>query len=235
MNQDEKNRYLSAYKLLRGDTTTTEKFESVRDLVKGLNPKVDRLLEGCSDQIKRFENIKKGEVLELALDNLPEETEEEKKRKNSLIFFLKNYKELKSEIERIKNEIEPAKNQNQVQTAGRILSGAKGPFGVITLAAIAAVVTLMFIYSNKSQPAQTNTSSQTPTASEQKSKVKVITYKNSKIPIDQLKISTGPDCDSPHYHAKAQSVTALDGTVIPDPGSCAYGKVNDVQTEEVEI
>lgn len=55
-----------------------------------------------------------------------------------------------------------------------------------------------------------------------------------------LEVRTGPDCtnspqQAPHYHAKnGQFVRATDGTIIQDPGSCAFGKVNEVQIEELE-
>jgi len=74
----------------------------------------------------------------------------------------------------------------------------------------------------------------------EKEKVKVIISGGKKIPISQVHVGKGPECDSeanqiPHYHANAGSVTALDGAVIPDPGGCGYGKVPQVPVEEVEV
>ena len=39
---DTRKRLVAAEKLLRGETTTRQKFESVRTLIKGINSKVDR-------------------------------------------------------------------------------------------------------------------------------------------------------------------------------------------------
>lgn len=72
----------------------------------------------------------------------------------------------------------------------------------------------------------------------QKEKIKVIVVNGKKVPIAQVHVGTGPECgpnEAPHYHANTGSVTALDGTVIPDPGACGYGKVRDVPVEEVVV
>jgi hypothetical protein len=71
-------------------------------------------------------------------------------------------------------------------------------------------------------------------------KIKVIVVNGKKVPLEQVHVGKGPECDSeqnqlPHYHANAGSVTALDGTVTPDPGGCGYGKVRDVPVEEVAL
>ncbi len=73
----------------------------------------------------------------------------------------------------------------------------------------------------------------------EKEKIKVIVVRGKKVPLSQVHVGKGPECDSeanqiPHYHANLSSVTALDGTVIPDPGGCGYGKVQQVPVEEVE-
>ena len=73
----------------------------------------------------------------------------------------------------------------------------------------------------------------------EKEKIKVIVVRGKKVAISQVHVSTGPECDSeanqfPHYHANTGSVTALDGSVLQDPGGCGLGKVRDVPVEEVE-
>lgn len=72
-----------------------------------------------------------------------------------------------------------------------------------------------------------------------KEKIKVIVVNGKKVPLDQVHVGKGPECDSetkqyPHYHANSEKVTALDGTVIVDPNGCGYGKVKDIPVEEVE-
>ncbi|MDO8510272.1 MAG: hypothetical protein Q7S15_01470 [bacterium] len=70
----------------------------------------------------------------------------------------------------------------------------------------------------------------------EKEKIKVIVVRGKKVPIAQVHVATGSECDkAPHYHANAGSVTALDGSVLADPGGCGYGKVAEVPIEDVEI
>lgn len=73
----------------------------------------------------------------------------------------------------------------------------------------------------------------------EKEKIKVIIVRGKKVPIAQVHVGKGPECDSetsqlPHYHANTGQVTALDGTVITDPGGCGLGKVKDIPVEEIE-
>src|SRR3989304_3279562 len=103
-NADAKEKFLAASKLLVGETTTVEKFEEVRKLVKGINPRIDRLLESCSEAISKIEKLQKGEVVELTAESLPEESDEQKRRKKALLFFIRSFKELQSEVARVRNE-----------------------------------------------------------------------------------------------------------------------------------
>ena len=69
-----------------------------------------------------------------------------------------------------------------------------------------------------------------------KEKVKVIIFRNKEVPIAQVHVSKGPECDKePHYHANTGSVKALDGTVFTDPGECGYGKVTEVPVKDLQI
>ena len=56
--QDTKTRILAAYKLLTEETTTQEKFESVRTLIKGIHPRVDAHLEKTSQALVHLERKK---------------------------------------------------------------------------------------------------------------------------------------------------------------------------------
>ncbi len=72
----------------------------------------------------------------------------------------------------------------------------------------------------------------------EKEKIKVIIVNGKKVPLAQVHIGQGPECDSEtkqyaHYHANTGSATALDGTVLTDPGGCGFGKVKDIPVEEV--
>lgn len=262
-NQDLREKFLAARKLLIGETTSIEKFESVRVLMKSLNPKVDKTLVACSKAISTIENLQKGDVISLSADNLPENTEEEKKRKKAIVAFIKFYKELGSEVERVLNHLTAKEDgqkglEEQVSGFGKIAALAKGPFGLITVAAVLIVGSLILIRGNTVQNQKetvretavatatpTSKIAQTPSPSPEfspgkKTKVKVIEYSDKKIPLDKLRVATGPECtdsprEAPHYHvASGNTVFAIDGTEIADPGGCGFGKVDQLPVEEID-
>ncbi len=69
-----------------------------------------------------------------------------------------------------------------------------------------------------------------------KEKVQVIVFRDKYVPVAQVHVGKGPECDGePHYHANTGSVKTLDGTVFTDPGGCGYGKVKNVPVEEVQV
>ncbi len=240
---DSTKRVLTAEKLFLEETTTKEKIASLQTLLKGINPKIDALLSEIMRTLSDFEKLQKGEIIELTAEKLPENTEEEKERKRLLLLLMRSWKQLQGEVARVKSEFEQMDGSKQqvdhsqkIQGVGRVLLGAKGPFGLVTLAAV-IVVSGMLLLQNKPEvkPSVRVTNNQSEKVLSAKNKIKVIAFLGKQIPLDELEIRNGPDCDSPHYHAKnGISVTALDGTIIPDPGSCAFGKVKDVQILEVE-
>lgn len=231
---DFQKRFEEAYKLLNQETTNREKFESVRILIKGFNPKVDAALEKVSGALSDVEKLEKGDYIELSVEKLPEATEEEKKRKKAIIAFIRHWKDLTSEVERVRGELSKNNEQSanqQAQSFGRIIKLAKGPFGIVTIAAVAIVAVISILNLQKS-PAQQETVKQTPT----KQKIQAIVVGDKKIPLSEVHVATGPECDGdPHYHANASAAKATDGTNVPDPGGCGYGKVEDVKIEEVDL
>lgn len=222
-----KEKVLAAYKLLQEDSTTKEKFESITTLLKGINPKIDQALARVSKAGGDLEKIEKGEVIELTLENIPAESEEEKKRKKRLLLFIRFWKDLKSEVERVKLELERG-NQTGKQDMGKITAFAKGPFGIITVLAIIIVVGTSIFLSGSSKD-------QTETPTPAKPKIKVIEFQGKKIALTELTVGVGPECDQePHYHAKDHNLAkALDGTLVSDPGGCGYGKVSQVRVLEM--
>ncbi len=257
---EQKQRLEAAHKILQQETTTLEKCQSLLTLASGINPRIDAKLESFKKTLSGLSHLQKGEIIDLSVEALPEETEKEKKRKKALLLFLKHFRELEGEIERVKGLLEKAKEGKvkgeEIASFSQIAALAKGPFGIITALAVIIAVVAIAVNSRQTQPANqiqqpsprsVITSSPTPLASPTVSKspsprpkIKVITFNGKKIPLDQLEVRTGPDCtnspqEAPHYHAKNnQFVTALDGTQIADPGACAYGKVAEVAIEEVE-
>lgn len=74
-----------------------------------------------------------------------------------------------------------------------------------------------------------------------KEKIQVIVTGGKKIPLSEVHLGTGPECkkggkEMPHWHANVgEKATAIDGTVVRDPGGCGYGMAINVPVEEVEI
>lgn len=232
MNSDYKKRIDSAYKLLSGTSTTVEKFESVRVLIKGVNPKIDVLLTECSKHLTTIGKIQANQIVELTAENLPEQTEKDKKRKKAILLFIKSFKDLKSEVERVRTEFQNSNQQGKINTASRIGLSAKGVFGLLT---IAAVVIVGFItLQGKGQNANQAKQSPAPTdIAPSKTTIKAIEFNGKKIALTELMVGHGPDCDSPHYHALDDiSAIALDSSVVKDPGGCGFGRVKEVSIIE---
>lgn len=225
----------AAHKLLLEESTTHEKFEAIRTLIKGINPEIDAKLQETSQAMADYEKLHRGEIIELSAEKLPEETEEQKKRKKALLFLIRSWKQLQSEVERVQAEFEKSQQSGDKpqDTFSRILKGAKGPIGIITILAVIIVSALAF-FSQPKQSAQQEAPAQ-PIPSENKQTIRAIEFNGKYIPLSELEARSGSDCDSEHYHAKnGVSATTTDGTVIPDSGSCAYGKVSEVKVVEIE-
>ena len=140
----------AALELLDENSTTFDKFESIRTLLKGLNPKIDSALSTCSKQLKHIENFQESNVIDLTAENLPEQTPEQKKRKKAILLLLRHWNELKDEVERVQKELDSSQQSGNshhtaVSTSGKILGLAKGPLGITTIIAVAAVVILQTI------------------------------------------------------------------------------------------
>lgn len=234
MNKDSRERILAAQKILLEETTTKEKFEAIRALIKGINPHIDKLLAESSKAISNLEKVQKGDVIQLSAEALPEETEEEKKRKRAVLLFIKSWKDLQSEIERVRSEFSKERQTltEQASNFGRIISLAKGPFGIVTIAAVVIVGVSLFLSSQKpSSPKPL----QAPETTSSKSKIRVIEFQGKKIPLSEINERSGADCDSLHYHAKDHtSAKALDGSTVSDPGACGFGRVHEVEIVELE-
>lgn len=135
----------AAYRLLMEDLTTYDKFEKIRTLIKGFHPKIDASLAAASDALKHLKKFHHGEIIELTAVGLPEHTEEQKKRKKYLLLFLSTWKNLSNEVKRVQ-ELYAAEQTGGEMTAtqhvsalGKIFSLAKGPFGLVTAAAVVIV------------------------------------------------------------------------------------------------
>jgi membrane-bound inhibitor of C-type lysozyme len=244
--QDTKKRIEEAYKLLAHETTSREKLESIRTLIKGLNPKLDMLLDSASKALSDYERLHKGDIIVLSAESLPENSPEEKKRKQAVIFLINSWRQLGAEVKRMSlefehltgsNENNTATSTDKIASAGRIVAVAKGPFGIITFAAILIIGVLTVTSSQQETKEVQSKPSQvlSETSDDNVNKIQVIIVDGKKIPLSQVKVASGPDCDSDHYHAVNHiSVKALDGSIVPDPGSCGFGKVKETDIVEVE-
>lgn len=138
----------AAEKLLFSETTSAAKVASVSALLKGIHPKIDGLLAVCDKEIEKLDKMEKGAIIELTAEHLPQHTEEQKKRKRILLFFLKHWNELKSEVKRIEAELEKSKHDHspgqKALHARNIIGFAKGPLGLITIVA-AGIVALKMV------------------------------------------------------------------------------------------
>lgn len=227
---DTKKRMLAAYALLQEETTTQEKFESIRTFIKGIHPRIDTLLEQTSQAISAYVKFHNNEIIELSAELLPEDTEEKKKRKRALLLLIRNWKSLKSEVNRVKTEFDRSENHTGKPHGsrgwGRIIAGAKGPLGMVTIAAIIIVGSFVLFTKNNKTQSHSVIVTKAPV---EKHTTQVVEFQGKQIPLTELAVRNGPDCDSPHYHALNHvKVVALDGTVIFDPGACAFGKTKDV-------
>src|SRR5205807_397699 len=146
--------------------------------------------------------------------------------KKALIFFINSINNLKSEIKRVQTELN--KKNKSSNSFDKIVSGAKGPFGIITIVAVIIVAIALFVMPKNNTTKQQSVAV-TPAAQTSGAKVKAIIFKGKTIPLTQFQIGHGPDCGGsgvPHYHAPNETtVKALDGTVLQDPGGCGFGKV----------
>ena len=233
-----KGRIFAAHKLLLEKTTSKEKFESIRTLLKGINPHIDTKLEQVSQVFQKIEQFKKGEVIDLTTEHLPEKTEEEIERKKLFLLLLRNWKQLHKEVDRVKKEFEIQSNSSpkeQIISTSRILGMAKGPFGLVTAAAIVIVVASSFLIKSGKPPKEEAGQPKAAT-------MQVIEFQGKQIPLTELKIGKGPECldttgqEAPHYHAVVDTFAKdRTGQDVADPGVCGFGKVTDTKVVEVSL
>src|SRR3989344_2388235 len=136
-----RERIEGAMELLTAQSIDWGTFESTKKLLHGINPRIDKLLDRCEEQFGHIGRLHKGEVIELAVEATPEETEKDKKRKKYLLVFLKFWRELKEEVERVQAEVDDYQKygdrtgSGKAPPIGKRLGVAKGPLGIITLIA----------------------------------------------------------------------------------------------------
>ena len=222
-------RLKAAQELVSDDTTTRAKFEAVRKLVKGVNPRVDKALGEVNRALKIVGQIEKEEIIDLTAENWPERTKEEKKRKKAVLLLIKWWKQLKGEINRVEQEFKSQKTNKWE----RVVIKAKGPVGIITVAAI-IIVGAKIWFSHGSTPFS-RSPLPTPSPIPQKQTIQAIKVGDKFIPVIELTTAVGAECDGEHYHAKDHvAAVAIDDSKVMDPGGCGFGKVSEVKVETIE-
>ena len=237
--KDIRQKFEAVQKFLETDSTTRDKFNSAKTLIAGVNPRIDSLLNTLSSQMSQMEKLQKGEVIELTAENWPENTVEEKKRKRRILLFIKTWKNLKGEVARVQKELNAKQGgetrQSSVDRFVKIASTAKGPFGIVTVAAVViAGAMLLFGSQNKSVNTTPEESLTIPSiAAGTEQKIQAIKVGEKTIALSQLTTGQGPECltgvkEAVHYHAKDHNTArATDGSMTNDPGGCGFGKVDD--------
>lgn len=146
---DTKKRIAAAQSLLLENTTSLEKFSAIRVVLSGINPRIDELLQRADSELHTLKKLYEGNVIDLALEHLPESTEEEKKRKRALVLFVSTWKDLSGEVARVSLEMQTIDQAQTsvatVQGSGKILGGAKGAFGIVTVVAVGIVLALQTV------------------------------------------------------------------------------------------
>lgn len=140
--KDSVRRLKAAHTLLVEPTTTREKFASVCTLIRGVDSRIDQMIQKCEEGLSAWDKLSGGEIIHLTAEHLPENTEEEKKRKKYILLFITSWKQLQSEVARVQEELQNTGGEQPVHTAsrwGRIIKGARGPLGIITIVAIGVV------------------------------------------------------------------------------------------------
>lgn len=137
----------AAYTLLQGDTTTLEKFEKLKTLLLGINPSLDKKLLAAGASLNHLQAAFNADIIHLTGHALPELTPADKKRKKLLLLLIASWKSLKSEVAKVQGYYTQSV-EGSGSTAASIAKTAlfaKGPFGLITLAAVAIVGVGLFL------------------------------------------------------------------------------------------
>lgn len=131
-------RLFAAQQILQGTTISKETFDALHTLLHGIHPKIDLYLNSAAKALTHIEKFQRGDVIELTVESIPEDSEENKKRKKAILLFLRFWNDLKGEVKRVQAEF-----HNNAPIAN-VVAQAKGPLGVITLIAV-GLVTLQLV------------------------------------------------------------------------------------------
>ena len=89
MMNEQRERLKAVEELLSGNTTSGEKLNSIKTLIKGIHPKIDNLLESCAKTLASIEKIQNSQIVELTAENFPEQTEKKNEERKHCFSLLK--------------------------------------------------------------------------------------------------------------------------------------------------
>jgi hypothetical protein len=136
--KDAKERLLAAHTLLLEPSGSFEKFSAVKNLVRGLDPQLDSVLEHAEKELERLEQILGRHFVLLGIENLPENTEGQKKRKNAILFFWKTWNNLRAEVDRVQLELNDHASSSNPSGRNwwRVFNVLKAPLGILAVALV---------------------------------------------------------------------------------------------------
>jgi hypothetical protein len=138
---------VAAQALLLEPLTSRQKCSEIKTLLDGLHPKLDGHLTRIEQHLSTWDKVQEGDVIQLSAEHLPEDTEEQKKRKKWLLLLIGFWRDLGNEVERVRVEMAKAESEggsttSNVSALGRVVRYAKGPVGIVTIAAAGIVLAM---------------------------------------------------------------------------------------------
>ena len=138
----------AAQRIVNASSTTPDKIRSLATLLSGINPNLDAALKEVNRSFATLEKMEKMEIITLTVEAIPEITEKDKRRKKFLLLFLKSWHDLQKETVRVEAELKeldkhPHDQGAQMNALGNVFGMAKGPLGIVTVVAVAAVAVQM--------------------------------------------------------------------------------------------
>lgn len=141
--EDMQKRLHAAEALFSASSTSRSKFDSIRTLISGINPHLDKKLGEVSKVISHIEKLGSGDAIGLGLEGIPAHTEKDKQRKKLLLLLIRLWTDLKAEVKRVEAELSQTQSSSPTlhsSPLAKIAAFAKGPLGIVTLVAVAIVV-----------------------------------------------------------------------------------------------
>lgn len=237
-----KSKIVALFRILSEESTSFEKLENALFLVHGIDPRIEAVLSKTERSLSELRSVWDGDMLSLSAEFLPEETEKDKKRKKKLLFLIADIHNLEKELDRVSKSFKESNHstKSNISIVSKLFYSAKGPFGLITLAAVIIVIGGLIFKGGISKQNSYLGALPTPSTQSANSKIKAIQFNGKLIPLSSLANRSGPDCYSgyyqvAHYHALDHTAAiALDGSSVADPGGCGFGKVSEVAVIEVD-